>query len=54
MGPRAGVDKVVKRKIPSLCRDLNHRSSSLAMLSHHDIKGGSADDRVFFEVDTTS
>jgi hypothetical protein len=28
VGPRAGLDAVVKRKIPSLCRDSNSRSSS--------------------------
>jgi len=28
VGPRAGLDTVVKRKIPSLCRNSNLRSSS--------------------------
>jgi len=28
VGIRAGLDTVVKRKIPSLCRDSNPRSSS--------------------------
>jgi hypothetical protein len=28
VGPRTGVDAVVKRKIPSLCQDSNPRSSS--------------------------
>jgi hypothetical protein len=28
MGPRAGLDAVVRRKIPSLCRHSNYRSSS--------------------------
>jgi hypothetical protein len=28
VGPRAGLDAVMKRKIPNPCRDLNTRSSS--------------------------
>jgi hypothetical protein len=28
--PRAGLDAVVKRKIPSLCRELNPRSSPIS------------------------
>jgi len=28
VGPRGGLDAVVKRKIPSSCRDSNPRSSS--------------------------
>jgi hypothetical protein len=38
VGPRAGLDVVVKEKIPSLCRNSNHRSSgpesSLIQLSY--------------------
>jgi hypothetical protein len=28
VGPRAGLEALVKRKIPSPCRESNHRSSS--------------------------
>jgi hypothetical protein len=28
VGPRAGLDAVVRKKIPNLCRDSNPRSSS--------------------------
>jgi hypothetical protein len=29
VGPRVGLDTMVERKIPSLCQDSNHQSSSL-------------------------
>jgi hypothetical protein len=37
VSPRAGLEAVVKRKIPNLCRNSNHLSSSAMPLVHFKI-----------------